>query len=71
MTGCVLSHEHAMSVHGFYMDKTDNSIRMDVVISFDAESRIRVYNDILSDLNKKYPQYKIYLAMDTDYTAAE
>ena len=71
VVSCVLSHEHAMSVHGFYMDKTDNSIRMDVVISFDAESRIRVYNDILSDLNKKYPQYKIYLAMDTDYTAAE
>ena len=63
----VLSHEYAKQIHGFYYSKKDNSIRFDIVISFDAESRQAVFKNILEDLNKTYPDIHFSLAMDMDY----
>ena len=63
----VLSHEHAKQVHGFYYNKNENSIRFDVVIGFDAESRRAVCDEIQKDLESAYPGTKFNLAMDIDY----
>ena len=63
----VLSHEHAKQVHGFYYNKNENSIRFDVVIGFDAESRRAVCDEIQKDLERAYPGVKFNLAMDIDY----
>ncbi|MBO4725873.1 MAG: cation transporter [Firmicutes bacterium] len=63
----VLSHEHAKQVHGFYYNKNENSIRFDVVIGFDAESRRAVCDEIQKDLERAYPGTTFNLAMDIDY----
>jgi cation diffusion facilitator family transporter len=67
IAGRVLSHEHAKQIHGFYYNKEENSIRFDVVIGFDAESRRAVCDEILKDLQSVYPDTKFQIAMDIDY----
>ena len=67
VAGRVLSHEHAKQIHGFYYNKEENSIRFDVVIGFDAESRRAVCDEILKDLQSVYPDIKFQIAMDIDY----
>jgi cation diffusion facilitator family transporter len=67
IAGRVLSHEHAKQIHGFYYNKKENSIRFDVVIGFDAESRRTVCDEILKDLQSAYPGTHFQLAMDIDY----
>ena len=63
----VLAHEHVKQIHGFYYNKDENSVRFDVVIGFDAESRRAVCDEILKDLESAYPGTKFNLAMDIDY----
>lgn len=63
----VMAHEHVKQIHGFYYNKDENSVRFDVVIGFDAESRRAVCDEILKDLESAYPGTKFNLAMDIDY----
>ena len=63
----VLSFEHVKQIHGFYYNKKDRSVRFDVVIGFDAESRQAVYEKILEDLKVQYPNIDFTLAMDMDF----
>lgn len=63
----VFAHEYVRQMHGFYLIKDKNTIRFDVVISFDAKDRRAVYNEIVADVSKAFPEYKLQVAMDTDY----
>ena len=63
----VLSHAHAKQIHGFYYSKADRSIRFDVVISFEADSRQAVFKKIREELENAYPGIRFSLAMDMDY----
>ena len=64
----VLSHEFVKQLHGFFYSKNDNSIRFDVVISFDAPSRAEVYKEVVRNVMKEFPQYKVEAVMDTDFS---
>ena len=63
----VFAHEYVRQMHGFYLIKDKNTIRFDVVISFDAKDRRAVYNEIVADVSKAFPEYQLQVAMDTDY----
>ncbi len=63
----VLSYEYVKQIHGFYYNQVENTIRFDVVISFDAPSRQAVFEQILEALQQEYPKYTFTLAMDMDY----
>ena len=63
----VLAHEHAKQIHGFYYDKEKKAVRFDVVISFDAESRYRLFDEIRTELQEAYPEMDFSLNMDMDY----
>ena len=60
----VLAFEHAKQIHGFYYNKKENSVRFDVVISFDAKSRKAVYAEILEDLKEKVREKHIKSAQE-------
>lgn len=64
----VLSHEHAVQMHGFYFDEKTSTIRFDAVISFDAPSRIKVCEEIRESVEKLFPGYKIVIGLDADYS---
>ena len=63
----VLSHQHVLQMHGFYMDKEKQTMRFDIVISFDADDRKAVYEKVIEDVRKEYPDYSLQIAMDTDF----
>ena len=63
----VFSHQHILQMHGFYMDKEQKTMRFDIVISFDANDRRNVYRDVFDDVQKHYPDYRLKIAMDTDF----
>ena len=60
----VMSHEHVLQTHGFHMH--DDEIRFDVVIGFEAEDRRAVFAQICEEIRAAYPEYRIYITMDSD-----
>ena len=64
----VLSIPYVLQVHGFYLREADRSMRFDAVISFDAPDRKAVYREILSKVQTAYPDYRLEVAMDTDFS---
>ena len=64
----VMAHEHVMQVHGFYINMEKKTIRFDVIISFDADDRQAVYEDIYKEMQEMYPDYELQIALDTDFS---
>ena len=64
----VFSHPHVNQMHGFYLNKEEKSMRFDLVISFDAKDRRALYREVVSDVQKAFPDYTLQAAMDIDYS---
>ncbi|MCR5289024.1 MAG: cation diffusion facilitator family transporter [Treponema sp.] len=63
-----LKHAHVLSLHGFYVNEIEKVIRFDIVISFDAGDRTKVYTEVCEDIKKNYPEYTLHAAMDIDFS---
>lgn len=57
-----------LQTHGFYLDQAEKTLRFDFVVSFDAKDRKQVYRDVCENVQKAYPDYKLQIAMDTDFS---
>ncbi len=66
ISGIVLSHDGAIQVHGYYLDKENMSVYMDIIIDYDVEDRQELFDHIRSELNETYPEYTFYLVQDID-----
>jgi cation diffusion facilitator family transporter len=55
-----------IQMHGFYFNKKNKDINFDIVVSFDCNNKKEVYNNILEEVEKMYPEYKIYISLDAD-----
>ena len=64
----VLSHKYVTQIHGFYLQKEEKAMRFDIVVSFDAGDRKAVYNQVVEEVQKAYPDYRIQVALDTDFS---
>lgn len=62
------SHKYVTQVHGFYLIREEKSMRFDIVVSFDAGDRAAVFNEVMADIRKEYPDYTFQTALDTDFT---
>ena len=63
----VFSHDHVRQMHGFYLIRESQTMRFDIVISFDAKDRRAVYAEVVADVQKAFPDYHLQAAMDTDF----
>ncbi len=63
----VFSHEHVRQMHGFYLTKDQKKMRFDIVISFDAGDRGKLYDEVVADVQRAFPGYELQVAMDTDF----
>ena len=59
--------ESVKQMHGFYLLKEEKSMRFDIVISFDADDRRAVYREVVSNVQKAFPDYSLQVAMDIDF----
>ncbi len=69
--GIVLSHEHVKQMHGFYLDRKKKAMRFDIVVSFDADDRRKVYEEAVADVRKAFPEYELQAALDLDFAETE
>ena len=60
-------YEHLIEIHGFYVDFEQKSISFDIIIDFKAEDQEAMYKTIYEDVNAKFPDYKLYIVLDTDF----
>ena len=68
ISNIISSQPHVLQMHGFYIDKEEKTIRFDIVISFDAKDRNKVYQSICDAVQKEFPGYTLQAAMDTDFS---
>ncbi|MBR3742752.1 MAG: cation transporter [Clostridia bacterium] len=64
----VFAHKHVRQMHGFYLLKEQKTMRFDIVISFEAKDRRAIYTEVVSDVQKAFPDYELQIAMDTDFS---
>ena len=62
----VMAHEHALQMHGFYIDEATKEIRFDVVVDFAAPDRAAVYREIVSRVEALVPGYGVVATLDVD-----
>lgn len=64
----VFSHKYVTQLHGFYVDESEKTIRFDVVISLDADDRLKIFDEVVKDVESKFPEYEIEAFPDVDFT---
>lgn len=67
----VMSIQYVLQMHGFYIDKKEKTIRFDVVVSFDAEDRNQVYQQVYDAVQKAYPEFALQISLDIDFSEEE
>ncbi|MDD6550435.1 MAG: cation diffusion facilitator family transporter [Lachnospiraceae bacterium] len=58
---------YVLQMHGFYLNEDEKTIRLDLVISFDAPNRKEAFQNVVAQIKEAYPGYQINAAMDTDF----
>ena len=66
----VRAQQYVNQVHGFYVNEDKKTIRFDVVVSFDAPDRRKVWAEVCEKVQKMYPDYTLMIAMDSDFSEA-
>ena len=64
----VMSTEHVLQMHGFYVNEEKKTIRFDAIIGFDAPDREAVHKELYRKVQEMYPGYQLMIAMDTDFS---
>ncbi len=56
-----------LELHGFYLDRIENTIFFDIVVDFSVKDAHTTQNLIISQMTEAFPQYKYYAIVDRDY----
>ena len=71
VSGIVTGYPEVLQMHGFHIDQAEKTIRFDFVISFSAKDRHAVYRDICGQVQEAFPDYRLQVTMDTDFSEEE
>ncbi len=64
----IKDNEYVLQMHGFYVNEKKKTIRFDVVVSFDADDRTKVYSEVCEKVAALYPDYTLQIVLDTDFS---
>lgn len=64
----VMKYQYVLQLHGFSLNEDEKEIRFDLVIDFAAPDRNALYQQIVSKVQNKYPDYKLRATLDTDFS---
>ena len=62
----VFSHTGILQMHGFYVDEADKTISFDIIIDFNVKNREKLYKELYDEIQDKFKEYKIIIALDVD-----
>lgn len=60
-------YQGLLQIHGFYLDEESKTVTFDIVVDFKADAKA-VCEGITKDMENKYPDMKINVVLDTDYS---
>lgn len=61
----VVSLDGILSMHAFYINFEVKQLSFDIVVDFKVEDKIALRNSIVKQLEKQYPDFAIYVSIDT------
>ncbi len=62
----VMGHDHVIQMHGFYVNLEKKEMRFDIVVGFEAEDRQALYDHVVEDVQKMYPDFNLKVGFDAD-----
>ena len=62
----VLSKEHVLQMHGFYVEEEKKRIHMDIVVDFEEKDSDALIANIRKELEEKFPDYQFLITRDLD-----
>ena len=62
----VMNHSNILGMHGFYLDEENKKISFDVIVSFNSRNMDHLFEHVVDDVRKEFPDYKVDINMDTD-----
>lgn len=62
----VTSHEGVLQIHGFYYNKENKTVNLDIILDFELEDREGTFAAIQKELSQKFPDITFRLTMDID-----
>ena len=62
----VMTHDHVLQMHGFYINEATKEIRFDVVIDFATPDRAAESRAIIAEIERMYPGYTVTVSLDVD-----
>lgn len=66
ITKIVFSHKGILQMHGFYLDKKDKHISLDIIIDFEEPNKEEIYKSIYDKIKEKYKEYTVNITLDVD-----
>ena len=60
------SYDGVLQVHGISADLNTKTIRFDVILDFDVEDRNKLFEEIVSEVQKTYPEFLLKPTLDLD-----
>lgn len=66
----VMKHPWALQVHGFYVDRSQKTMRFDVVVTF-GRDREPMIQELQQEIHQYYPDYQISVDIDQDISALQ
>jgi len=62
----ITAHDGVLQIHGFYVNREEMTISLDVILDFELEDRDRVFREIKEEIEAAYPDYTVLMTMDID-----
>ena len=53
-------------MHGFYIDKEEKTISLDIVIDYNVKEKEELYKHIYQEIENRYKSYKVSITLDFD-----
>ena len=64
----VNKYDEILQIHGFYVDKVELEIYFDLIVDFRAKDKMKIEENIVSEMKKQFPEYKYNVILDPDIT---
>ena len=64
----IADYKEIIQLHGFFVDREKKTINFDIIIEFSAEDPKKTKDEVLERIKEKYPEYKYYVVIDSDFT---
>ena len=62
----LLHFPEILEMHGLYLDEEEKTLRLDIIIDFNAQDRLSLYNKIKAEIAEMFPDYKTFIQLDLD-----